>query len=136
MDDRLTTIVHLWSYLHSKQREKILRLSGNLAVSTVEEHLCALHRRALNALIKSREPSELLRGYSVKKMGRSRRIKNRVKKLNERYCCFHCTLGINNYFGWCGCETFIFCSVFCVQLLRRLFCLTLPQNSAWSEHLA
>jgi hypothetical protein len=66
-----------------KQREKTLRFSGNQAVSTIEEQLCSVHRRALNALIKSREPSDILRGYDVQKMGRSRRIKNRVKKLNK-----------------------------------------------------
>ena len=36
-----------------KQREKTLRFSGNQAVSTIEEQLCSVHRRALNALIKS-----------------------------------------------------------------------------------
>lgn len=62
--------VLLLSLTRSKQRERTLRLSGNHAVSNVEEQLCTVHRRALNALIKSRDPSDLLRGYEVKKMGR------------------------------------------------------------------
>ena len=83
-DRRLTAISELWCQIHSKQREKTLRTSGNLAVLTLEGQLCTVHRRGLVALVKSREPSELLVGYGVKKVGKRKRLMNRVQKVNER----------------------------------------------------
>ena len=62
MDYRLSIISELWCHVHSKKREKSLRTSGNHAISILEEQLCSTHRRALNSLVTSRAPSDLLIG--------------------------------------------------------------------------